>query len=111
MILIDFIDMKSEMDRNSVMHTLATELKKDDRQHRIIGFTALGILQLTRKKTKVSISEVYWKNVPYVKGLGKVPSAETIVFRLERELFEYRYKDFDQCNDSMYRRSERGLLW
>ena len=32
MILIDFIDMKTEMDRNSVMHTLATELKKDDRQ-------------------------------------------------------------------------------
>ena len=71
MILIDFIDMKSEMDRNSVMHTLATELKKDDRQNRIIGFTALGILQLTRKKTKVSVSESLLEKCPVCEGLGQ----------------------------------------
>ena len=74
MILIDFIDMKSEIDRNSVMHTLATKLKKDDRQNRIIGFTALGIFQLTRKKTKVSVSESLLEKCPVCEGLGKVPS-------------------------------------
>ena len=40
-----------------------------------------------------------------MKGVGKVPSAETIVFRLERELFEYRYKDIDsvtiQCTEEV----------
>ena len=52
MILIDFIDMKTEKDRNHVKDRISQELKKDDRQTRVVGFTALGILQLTRKKDK-----------------------------------------------------------
>jgi ribonuclease G len=105
MILIDFIDMKSEKDRNSVKEKIATELKKDGRQNRIIGFTSLGILQLTRKKTKVSVSESLLEKCPVCEGMGKIPSAETMAFRLERELFEYRYKDMDtvtiQCTEEV----------
>lgn len=96
MILIDFIDMQSDGERNQVMEKMASQLKKDDRQTRLVGFTALGILQLTRKKTKVSVTESLLEKCPVCEGIGKIPSTETIAFRLERELYEYRNQDFDK---------------
>ena len=90
MILIDFIDMKTDEERNKVINVIMNEIKKDDRRTKIIGFTPLGILQLTRKKTKVSISEALTDKCPVCEGTGRIPSAETVAFRLERELYEYR---------------------
>jgi len=96
MILIDFIDMKYESQRKQVLEIMEAELKKDDRQSRLAGFTKLGILQLTRKKTKNSFSESQMEKCPVCDGLGKIPSTETVAFRLERELFEYRNKDIEE---------------
>ena len=95
MILIDFIDMKTERDRAQTLKKMAAELKKDARRTNLIGFTPLGILQMTRKKTKVSISESMLAKCPVCEGTGRIMSAETIAFRLERELFEYRNRDVD----------------
>ncbi|WP_338451479.1 Rne/Rng family ribonuclease [Niallia oryzisoli] len=96
MILIDFIDMKSDHERNQVINKMKKELQKDERRTEVIGFTQLGILQLTRKKTKVSLSESLMERCPQCEGTGKIPSAETIAFRLERELYEYRYRDIEE---------------
>lgn len=93
MILIDFIDMKTEQDRNQVLVRITEELKRDERQTRVVGFTSLGILQLTRKKTKNSLAESLLEKCPVCEGTGKIPSTETIAFRLERELYEYRNRD------------------
>lgn len=95
MILIDFIDMKSEMERHMVQRKIETELAKDEKQTKVIGFTELGILQLTRKKTKQALSEALTVSCPACQGTGKVLSPETIAFRLERELWEQRYSDYD----------------
>ena len=51
---------------------------------------------MTRKKTKVSISEALMEKCPVCEGTGLIPSAETIAFRLERELYEYRHRDVDE---------------
>ena len=96
MILIDFIDMKTDEDRNKVINVIMNEIKKDDRRTMIIGFTPLGILQLTRKKTKVSISEALTVKCPVCEGTGRILSPETVAFRLERELYEYRNRDIDE---------------
>jgi len=96
MILIDFIDMKTDEERNKVINVIMNEIKKDDRRTKIIGFTPLGILQLTRKKTKVSISEALTDKCPVCEGTGRIPSPETVAFRLERELYEYRNRDIDE---------------
>lgn len=93
MILIDFIDMRSDEERQQVMRKMVDELQKDDRQTKIIGFTPLGIFQLTRKKTKVSLSESLMDKCPVCEGTGRTPSTETVAFRLERELYEYRFRD------------------
>lgn len=94
-ILIDFIDMKSEKDRKQVLRTIETELGRDKRPFKIIGFTPLGILELTRKKTKQAISEALTIECPVCEGTGRVLSPETAAFRLERELWEHRYSEYE----------------
>lgn len=95
MILIDFIDMNREQDRELILNTVKEELQKDEKRTKVIGFTPLGILQLTRKKTRVSLSEALQEKCPVCEGTGRILSAETLAFRLERELFEHRHSDHE----------------
>ncbi|MBU5213566.1 Rne/Rng family ribonuclease [Heyndrickxia oleronia] len=95
MILVDFIDMKSEKDRHLVLEIVKNEFKQDSKHTRVIGFSPLGILQLTRKKTKKSLSETLLNPCPVCAGRGKVESRETIAFRLERELWEKPFKEHE----------------
>ena len=95
MVLIDFIDMKTEKDRQQVLRKIEDSLRIDDKRTKVIGFTPLGILQLTRKKTKVALSESLTVACTVCEGTGRVLSPETIAFRLERELWEHRNSDFD----------------
>jgi ribonuclease G len=95
MILVDFIDMKREKDRSTILETMDKELKRDEKRTKVIGFTPLGILQLTRKKTRITLSEALQDKCPECAGTGRVESAETVAFRLERELFEHRHSEFE----------------
>ncbi|WP_102274415.1 Rne/Rng family ribonuclease [Cytobacillus massiliigabonensis] len=95
MVLIDFIDMKEERDRKSILTIMEAALKKDERRTNLIGFSPLGILQMTRKKTKPAISEAMTVKCASCEGTGRVLSSETIAFRLERELWEHRGTDYE----------------
>jgi ribonuclease G len=95
MVLVDFIDMKKDQDRQFILAKMEQECKKDEKRTRMIGFTPLGILQLTRKKTKVSLSEALTEKCPVCEGTGRIMSAETVAFQLERELFEHRHSEFE----------------
>lgn len=92
-ILIDFINMKNSGHRRAIMEALKEESKQDERRTTVIGFTELGILQLTRKKTSPSLGEKLTEPCPCCLGTGKIESPETIAFRLERELLEHRNQD------------------
>jgi ribonuclease G len=94
-ILIDFIDMDNPSDRDLVVKSLQKELLQDDRRTRVVGFTDLGILQLTRKKTKRSLTETLTEKCSACQGTGQVVSAETVAYRLERELWEFRNSDHE----------------
>lgn len=94
-VLIDFIDMTREKDKQSILTLIETELTKDQKRTKMIGFTPLGILQLTRKKTKVTLSEALEVKCPVCEGTGRILSPETVGFRLERELLEHRNSEFE----------------
>lgn len=94
-ILIDFIDMNREEDKQSILRLVEKEITKDEKQTKIIGFTPLGILQLTRKKTKAALSETMKVKCPVCDGTGRILSSETVAFRLERELLEHRHSEFE----------------
>jgi len=94
-VLIDFIDMIREEDKQTILGIVELALSKDEKRTKIIGFTELGILQLTRKKTKVALSEALNVKCPVCEGTGSILSPETVAFRLERELLEHRNADFE----------------
>lgn len=93
-VLIDFIDMKYDKDRDEVAQKVLLELKKDEKQTKVLGFTSLGILQITRKKTKPSLLESMTERCHVCDGTGRVQSSESIAFKLERELWEYKHSDY-----------------
>lgn len=94
-ILIDFIDMKWEEDRSRIIEVAKREFVNDRKRTNIVGFTSLGILQLTRKKTNISLSESLTENCRVCHGTGKINSAETVAYQLERQLWEYRFSDYE----------------
>ncbi|RIW37687.1 Rne/Rng family ribonuclease [Bacillus salacetis] len=87
-ILIDFIEMKSEQHHSDIIQVLKEGLKEDGKRTTIVGFTELGILQLTRKKTKQPLLEYISSECPVCSGYGIVQSAESLAYKLERELQE-----------------------
>lgn len=87
-IIIDFIDMEDMQDKERVLDTLRQELKKDRTKSNVLGITALGLVEMTRKKSRQSISNTLQTVCPYCKGDGKVLSPESVVLRVRRQLIK-----------------------
>ncbi|MBP1930415.1 Rne/Rng family ribonuclease [Ammoniphilus resinae] len=88
-IIIDFIDMFHQQHRNTVLDSLKEELKKDRTKTHILGFTQLGLLEMTRKKARQTLEDYLTKPCPYCEGTGKISSEETVCAKIEREIREY----------------------
>lgn len=73
-IIIDFIDMQEEENRNMVLNVLAKELKKDRVQTTVLGITKLGLVEMTRKKTGPSLTSILLTRCPYCEGRGVIQS-------------------------------------
>jgi ribonuclease G len=58
-VLIDFIDMQDKNNEDNVISILRQELEKDKAHNRIMGMTQLGFLEMTRKKSRYGISEIF----------------------------------------------------
>lgn len=77
-IVIDFIDMELAEHRSEVVRQLEEELKKDKTRTCVLGLTQLGLVELTRKKVRPSLSSLIERTCPYCEGTGKVLSEETV---------------------------------
>ncbi|PEF38280.1 Rne/Rng family ribonuclease [Bacillus wiedmannii] len=89
MILIDFINMKRREDKEKVRECLMAAMQNDRTYTRVLGFTELGILEMTRKRKKHSLRDVLLEECVPCKATGYVMSNETIAYELERELITY----------------------
>ncbi|NMB24768.1 MAG: Rne/Rng family ribonuclease [Firmicutes bacterium] len=85
-IVIDFIDMVSPEQRQKVLAALEQEVKKDKNKTHVLGFTNLGLVEMTRKKTRQNIGDFLQRACPYCDGTGRVLSEETLAFNVEREI-------------------------
>jgi len=85
-IVVDFIDMESESNKRSVLDTLRTELRKDRARTKAFAVSELGLVEMTRQRERSSLLHYYTEDCPTCGGLGKVPSNETMLVKLERAM-------------------------
>ncbi len=85
-IIVDFIDMDEIADKERVLATLRAELARDRTKSNVLGITQLGLVEMTRKKTRQCISNTMQAPCPYCGGDGKVLSSETMLLRVRRKL-------------------------
>jgi ribonuclease G len=92
MILVDFIDMKSEEEKNRILHLLHQHVKHDQTRTIVYGFTQLGIVEMTRKRVRESLFHQQTETC-HTCGNGHVSSKEALAYKLERELMELKGHD------------------
>ncbi len=85
-IVVDFIDMESESNKRAVLDTLRGELRKDRARTKAFAVSDLGLIEMTRQRERSSLLHYYTEDCPTCGGLGKVPSNETMLVKLERAL-------------------------
>ncbi|MFO1368123.1 MAG: ribonuclease G [Marinagarivorans sp.] len=85
-IVIDFIDMLEEEHRRQVLRTLEKSLERDRAKSSIHGVSHLGLVQMTRKRTRESLSQVLCEPCPACQGRGLLKSAETVCYEMFREI-------------------------
>lgn len=85
-IIIDFIDMEREGDREKVLQTLVEATKKDRQKTNIFRISELGLVEMTRKRTRENITRILGEPCPYCEGSGLVKSKTTICYEIFREI-------------------------
>lgn len=72
MIIVDFIDLCAEEDKRELVRVLGEAIKKDRIKTDIVGMTELGLVQLTRRKTREPLSRLLERDCPHCGGTGRV---------------------------------------
>jgi len=85
-IVVDFIDMDSEEHRAAVLDEFRRALARDRTRMTVSGFTALGLVEMTRKRTRESLAHVLCEPCAACSGRGEVKTARTICYEVLREI-------------------------
>ncbi len=85
-IILDFIDMQEQAHRDEVLASLQEQLKRDYAKTNISEVSALGLIEMTRKRTRESLQQQLCEPCPTCGGKGFVKSAETVCLEIFREL-------------------------
>ncbi len=85
-IVIDFIDMRSDEERDQVIARLEAEFVRDKVKVNILGFTSLGLLELTRKKVRQSLREILQVECESCEGTGYVDSMDNLSKKAARSI-------------------------
>jgi ribonuclease G len=85
-IIIDFIDMEDANHRRQVMRALEKALSRDRTKVCIAEMSTLGLVELTRKRTRESLEHILCEPCPVCSGRGTVRSAHTVCYEVFREI-------------------------
>jgi ribonuclease G len=85
-IVIDFIDMELVEHREAVLTELRKAVARDRTKVTVNGFTSLGLVEITRKRTRESLARVLCESCPTCAGRGQVKTAQTVCYEILREL-------------------------
>ena len=85
-IIIDFIDMDTEEHKNAVLNEFRKALARDRTRMTVNGFTQLGLVEMTRKRTRESLAHVLCEPCPVCQGRSELKTAQTVCYQILREL-------------------------
>ncbi|MBN1591724.1 MAG: Rne/Rng family ribonuclease [Candidatus Coatesbacteria bacterium] len=85
-IVIDFIDMESEKNKEHVLNALSNELRKDRSKTSITEISTLGLVEMTRKRVRESLERMLCEKCPYCGGIGRIRSRATVCYEIQREI-------------------------
>lgn len=85
-IVIDFIDMEIDGNKQKVIDALNDALKNDRTKSNVLGMTELGLVEMTRKKTRRKLSALTQTTCPCCNGSGRVYNLENMAMRVRREI-------------------------
>ncbi len=85
-IIIDFIDMDEDVQRAAVLDELQKAVARDRARTGINGFTPLGLVEMTRKRTRESLAHILCEPCSTCKGRGELKTAQTVCYEILREL-------------------------
>ena len=95
-IIIDFIDMDDEDHRRQVLRTLERVLEKDHAKCKLTGVSDLGLVEMTRKRTRESLEQVLCDVCSECQGRGSIKTPETVCYEVFREILrQHRAYDTD----------------
>jgi ribonuclease G len=87
-IIIDFIDMEKEEKKNSEYAALLEALKKDRAKTNVLPISGLGLVEMTRKRTRETLTRVMCEPCLNCEGTGRVKSTLTVSYELVRALYK-----------------------
>jgi ribonuclease G len=85
-IILDFIDMENTEHRSAVLAELKKALARDRTKVSVSSFSALGLVEMTRKRTRESLAHILCEPCPACSGKGQVKTSRTICYEILREL-------------------------
>ncbi|HRH81806.1 MAG TPA: ribonuclease G [Thiobacillaceae bacterium] len=85
-IILDFIDMENAEHKQAVLSELSKALARDRTRMTINGFTSLGLVEMTRKRTRESLSRVMCEPCPVCQGRGQLKTGQTVCYEILRGL-------------------------
>lgn len=85
-IVVDFIDMDNAEHRSAVVNELNKALRKDRTRITVSGYSQLGLVELTRKRTRDSLPHQLCEPCPACQSRGNVRTARTLCYEIMREI-------------------------
>jgi ribonuclease G len=86
LIIIDFIDMEKRSNRERVFNALQEALKKDRSKTNVLPMSELGLIEMTRKRTRETLNRMLCEPCFYCEGEGYLQSKRTICYNIYREM-------------------------
>ncbi|MGZ8484677.1 MAG: Rne/Rng family ribonuclease [Candidatus Binatia bacterium] len=86
LIIIDFIDMEREANRKKVYEALKEALKKDKARTNILKISELGLVEMTRQRTRESLENQLLRSCPHCEGRGRIKSPVTVAYDVLRAI-------------------------
>ncbi|MBL8320581.1 MAG: ribonuclease G [Burkholderiaceae bacterium] len=85
-IIVDFIDMTREEHRAAVLAEFRKQLARDRTKTTVSGFTQLGLVEMTRKRTRESLAHMLCEPCPTCEGRGQIKTARSVCYDVLREI-------------------------